>query len=292
MYFPLRSAPLDLSADRLKGLRLSLNSPVVSIEELPVGPARAAIAVHEEVDGRPNLTVGVRSLRDGNVVLFSLEGDLREHSSLAVGIDAALSFGEGMGFLFDEDELEAVSVEEARPRALGLWHELMGPASGTPEAVSETPTALASPAPTSEPDDGFVVEGLDDEVLLLEDMVDLAGDLPGVSGEEGEGSGSWPPEPEYQEENPGSDLPADGSGGIGGASEATELTPVPLSKFRQRAPSPPRPGPVEKERPAAEEASPATRGAVLGKLKLVKRRKGGGGDPEKTSVIRRLLSSY
>ena len=85
---------------------------------------------------------------------------------------------------------------------------------------------------------------------------------------------------------------AAGSGEIGGASETTNLKPVPLSKFRQRAPSQPPPEPVEKERPVAEEASPATRGAVLGRLKLVKRRKGGGEDPQKTSVIRRLLSSY
>jgi hypothetical protein len=289
MYFPLRSAPLDLSADRLNGLRLSLNSPVVSIEELPVGPARAAIAIHEEVDGRPNLTVGVRSLRDGAVVLFSLEGDLREHSSLAVGIDAALSFGESMGFLFDEDELEAVSAEEARPRALGLWFELMGLASGTPEAVPETPTAPVPLPPTSEPDDGFDVEGLDDEVLLLEDLADLADDLPGVSSEEGDGIGSRPPDPECQVANPGSDRLADGSGG---ASEATDEAPVPLSKFRQRAPSPPPQQPVEKERLAAEEPSPAKRAAVLGRLKLVKRRKGGGEDSQKTSVIRRLLSSY
>jgi hypothetical protein len=292
MYFPLRSAPLDLSADRLHGLRLSLNTPVVSIEELPVGPARAAIAVHDEVDGRPNLTVGVRSLRDGAVALFSLEEDLREHSSLAVGIDAALSFGESMGFLFDEDELGAVSSEEAPPRALGLWLELMGLESGTPEAIPEIPAAPASPPPTPEPDDGFDVEGLDDEVLLLEDLADFADDLPGVSAEEGDGIGSRPPDPECQGENSGSDLLADGSGGVRGASEATEAAPVPLSKFRQRTPSPPSSQPAEKERPGAGESSAAAKGAVLGRLKLVKRRKGGSEDPQKTSVIQRLLSSY
>jgi hypothetical protein len=226
------------------------------------------------------------------MVLFSLEGDLRERSSLAVGIDAALSFGESMGFLFDEDEIEAVSGEEARPRALGLWLELMGLESGTPEAVPPTPTAPASPPPTSEPADGFDVEVLDDEVLLLEDLVDLADDLPGVSTEEGDGIVSRPPDPECQGENPGSGRLADGSGGIGGASEATGEAPVPLSKFRQRAPSPPPSQRVEKERPGAGESSPAAKVAVLGKLKLVKRRKGGGEDPQKTSVIQRLLSSY
>jgi hypothetical protein len=165
VYFPLRSESLDLSAERLHGLRLSLNTPVLSIEELPVGPARAAIVIHEEIDGRPSLTVGVRSLRSGVGVLFSLEGDLREHSSLAVGIDAVLSFGESMGFLFDEDELETDFTEEARSRALGLWLELMGVESGASEMSPQVPAAPASPRPASEPDDSFEVEGLyDDEI--------------------------------------------------------------------------------------------------------------------------------
>jgi hypothetical protein len=288
MYFPLRTVPLDLSVDRLNGLRLSLNSPVVSIEELPVGPARAAIAIHEEPDGRPNLTLGVRSLREGAVALFSIEGDLREQSSLAVGIDAALSFGESMGFLFDEDELEAVPAEEARPRALGLWHELMNPASDAPEAAPETPAAAALPSSTAEPDEGLAAEGLEDEVLLLEDLADL----PEVSAEQGEEIGSQPFGPDIQVESPGFDLSADPSGSTGGVSETTGQASVPLSKFRQRAPSPPPPEPEAEELPRAAEAPSAKRSAVLGRLKLVKRRKGTGDDPQKTSVIRRLLSSY
>ena len=250
-----------------------------------MGPARAAIAIHEEADGRPNLTVGVRSLKDGTVAIFSLEGDLREHSSLAVGIDAALSFGESMGFLFDEEELEAVPAEEARPRALGLWLEQMNPASGAPEAAPEAPAAAAPPPPTTEPDLGFDAEVLDDEELLLEDLADLPA-------EEGDGVGFQPLDAGCQVESPGFGLPTDGSGRTGGAPETIDRAPVPLSKFRQRAPGPPSPKPVEEERPRAAEASPSKRGAVLGRLKLVKRRKGGGEDPQKTSVIRRLLSSY
>ncbi|GAG41554.1 unnamed protein product, partial [marine sediment metagenome] len=179
MYFALRRELLDLSADRLCGLRLSLNTPVASIAELPAGPARAAVAIHEEIDGRPNITVGVRSLRSQAAVIFSLEGDLNEHSSLAVGIDAALSFGENMGFLFDEDEFDSGPAEEVRPRALGLWQDLMGPALGQSEVLAQPPVAPAPLAPPSLPDGSFEVEGLDDdsEVLLLEELADPEDEL-------------------------------------------------------------------------------------------------------------------
>ena len=70
MFFP-RTESLALSETSLWGLRVSLNSPVVSIEELPVGPARAAIASHEEADGRPSVTIGIRSMTGGDAVLYS-----------------------------------------------------------------------------------------------------------------------------------------------------------------------------------------------------------------------------
>jgi hypothetical protein len=293
MYFALRSEPLELSADRLQGLRLSLNTPVISIEELPVGPARAAIAIHEETDGRPNLTVGVRSLRSGVSVLFSFEGDLREHSSLAVGIDGVLSFAEGMGFLFDEDELDANSAEEARCRALGLWLELMDSEAGPPEGVSQVPVAPASPLPASEPDDSFEVEGLyDDEVLLLEEVADPEEELADAFADEGGSDDSGPVDWEDADEKPDSAPFVGAVGGISGASEAPGGAPVSLSKFRHFAPSQPPPSKVEAAPPSVGELPPAAKGTALGRLKLVKRRKDGGDGPPKPSVIRRLLSSF
>jgi hypothetical protein len=291
MYFPQRNAPLDLSADRLHGLRLSLNTPVVSIDELPVGPARAAIAIHEEIDGRPNLTVGIRSLRSGAAVLFSLEGDLREHSSLAVGVDAALSFGESMGFLFDEDEFEAGSPEEARFRALGLWLELMGPESEASEGVSQVP--IAPPPPASEPDDSLDAEGLDDdEFLLLEEVADPAGEPVVAFADEPSGIDDEPPVLEVEEEKPDPDPFVDALDGIGAASEAPERAPVPLSKFRHFAPSQAPMPSVEGARIDDGESPRAAKGAPLGRLKLVKRHKGSGEGPAKPSVIQRLLSSF
>jgi hypothetical protein len=260
MYFLARGTPLDLSADRLHGLRLSLNTPVASIEELPVEPARAAIAIHDEIDGRPNITVGVCSLKSGTAVLFSFEGDLRDHSALTNGIDAALSFGESMGFLFDEDELESGLTEEARSRALDLWFELMSPAAGESEPdpeASVVPTALP---PASGLGDGLEADPPDEQVLLLEEVADSEDDLPGLRAEEPGGVDSEPQ--------------------------------VPLSKFRQCAPSQSPPLSEEAVHPGPKESPAAAKGAALGRLKLVKRRKGRGETPSKPSVIRRLLSSF
>jgi len=260
MHFLPRSTPLELSADQLRGLRLSLNTPVVSIEELPVEPARAAIAIHDEIDGSPNITVGVFSLRSGVPVLFSFEGGLRNQNALANGIDAALSFGESMGFLFDEDELESCLTEEARSRALRLWRELIVPASGESKLDPQPSVEPAAPPPAPGPDESFAAELLDDEVLLLEEVADPDDDPSGVHAEE-----------------PG---------------DVDSAPPVSLSKFRNCAPSQ-SPSPCQEEvRPDLEESPPVARRAALGRLKLAKRRKDGGDVPSRPSAIRRLLSSF
>jgi hypothetical protein len=144
VFFP-RIVTLELVDSHLRGLRISLNTPVVSTEELAVGPARAGLLVHQEPDGRPNVTIGIRSLRSGEVVLYSFEGDLREHSSLDVGIDAGLSFAESMGFLFDEDELGAGDADSIA-RSMGLWNDLMGSSgAGTVSAGAAAPDAPSEP---------------------------------------------------------------------------------------------------------------------------------------------------
>ena len=223
-------------------------------------PARAAIAIHDEIDGRPNVTVGIYALRSGVAVLFSFEEPLLDNGALTNGVDTALSFGESMGFLFDEDELESDTGEEARSRALNLWLELMSPASGESERDPQTSAVPAVPSPASGPNGGAEAETQGDEVLLLEEVADFEDDLPGVRVEEPGGVDSAPP--------------------------------VPLSKFRHCAPSSsPRPS-EEEVSPDVMESRPASKGAALGRLKLVKRRQGGGEAPSKPSVIRRLLSSF
>lgn len=111
-------APLEPFGRPLRALYVSLNSPVITVEGLPTGPARAAVALHQA-----GATLSVRCVRTGHVRLFAtteaLAGERR------VALDAALSFAESMGFLFDEDEVEARG--DAGPGAAArLWQELCG----------------------------------------------------------------------------------------------------------------------------------------------------------------------
>ncbi len=104
---------------RLRALRLSLNSPVVVIEELPVGPASAGIALHEGPRGS-SLCLAVRSVRTGQLALFTPDENPEAGEVPCLGVDAALSFAESMGFLFDEDLMASGDPQEGARR----WAEL------------------------------------------------------------------------------------------------------------------------------------------------------------------------
>ncbi len=113
------------NAMELVSLCCSLNSPVVSIPELPVGPASAAIAIHTDAVRGSQITVAVRCRRTADVVLYRACGD----SSDIAGVSehAALLWAEGLGFLFDED-LCTDPVNEAGVRnefANEIWSELV-----------------------------------------------------------------------------------------------------------------------------------------------------------------------
>jgi hypothetical protein len=84
-----------------RAVRLSLNTPVVAIADLPVGPASAAVVLHEGPRGA-HPTLAVRSLRTGRVVFFRPEDDRADEHGPDWVLDAALSFAESMGFLFDD----------------------------------------------------------------------------------------------------------------------------------------------------------------------------------------------
>jgi len=117
----------------LRALRLSLNTPVVTIEDLPVGPAAAGIALHAGPKGL-RLTLAVRSVRTGQVVFFHPDEDWSEIHGSELAVDAALSFAECMGFLFDDDLIEAGGdVREAALR----WAELVETAGA--EEPEESP---------------------------------------------------------------------------------------------------------------------------------------------------------
>jgi len=132
----------------LRALRLSLNTPVVTIEALPVGPAAAGIALHAGPEGL-GLMLAVRSVRTGQVVFFQPDEDWSEIHGSELALDAALSFAECMGFLFDDDLIEAGGDVREAAR---LWAELVEmagaeePAESPGEEIWLDEVAPAAPA--------------------------------------------------------------------------------------------------------------------------------------------------
>ena len=134
MNFSARSTPTR-PVKELCSLRRSLNTPVLSIAELPVGPGTAAIAVYvDSCDGLPRYTLAVRCERNREVVFFSVREEDLSLTESSVAAEAALSLAEGMGFLFEED-LSPISREAA---AL-IWEEFVDSADPSAAAVRSTP---------------------------------------------------------------------------------------------------------------------------------------------------------
>jgi hypothetical protein len=132
MIQPTRSAR-KLANGGLRALHVSLNSPVVALELLPTGPASAAVA--QDAAGA---LVCLRSVRARQTRFFASTDDLAATPALA--LEAALSFAESMGFLFDDDEVRLRGPEGAAQ----LWEEISGDAA---------PGASLAPAEVEEPDD-------------------------------------------------------------------------------------------------------------------------------------------
>jgi hypothetical protein len=146
MQFLPRRRPLELSAQRVRALRPSLNTPVIAMPELPAGPACAAILVHVEPGHGLQINVGVRSLGSGAVALYGFDGPISA-ALVGIALDAALSFAESMGFLFDEDMIG--DDASSREKAFLRWGELIG--DGAPAAAFET---AGGEADLFEPDSG------------------------------------------------------------------------------------------------------------------------------------------
>jgi len=133
----------------------------VAVDELPVGPAQAGIALQAE-SGACWLTLAVRSLRTGQVVFYRCDDEVMEAHGPGLALDAALSFAESMGFLFDDDPLEAGGDPEEAARS---WTDLL---DGVVEPPA--PTALAL-APETAP--AVSEEILLDEVAMPEESAGL-----------------------------------------------------------------------------------------------------------------------
>ena len=135
MILPAR-APLEPYGRPLRALYVALNSPVVTLDSLPPGPASAAVALHEA-----GASLCVRSVRTGQARFFATTEALSAERRVA--LDAALSFAESMGFLFDEDEVGARGDAGAE-EAAALWRELCGEGAG-PRETAEPEILLDAP---------------------------------------------------------------------------------------------------------------------------------------------------
>jgi hypothetical protein len=273
MFVPSQTPP-DLTPARLRGLRFSLNAPVVATEAIPAGPARGALLVHRDARGRLGVALCVRSLRTGAVVLYRSNEGLEGDGELSVGIDAALSFGESLGFLFDDDELEKGL---ARPEALARWREFLGALDGgEPDAPADDPGEIlvldrvdrVRAIPVEEPHE-----------LVLDDLADA--DARGQAREHYFG------EIELRREPPGApaDLPAPRAAARAPAPEPAPRRALPLTKFRELHGAEPAPAIAD----ARGEARPGA--ARLARVRLVKRARAPE-PPAAGSVLLRLLGCF
>jgi len=303
--FLSRSDPPTLGESNLHGMCVSLNNPVVNIEDLPVSPARALIVLHDAESERKALTVAIRSLESGRVALFTFQGELRKARSATAVMDSALSFAESMGFLFDEDLIE-FGGKGGRQRALRHWRELLGePGAGVTPGVDSfsgvAPTAGPEPAPTPPPL-GVQLPGLeiDDEVVVAPG--DLAQELALDEMPEAIQDGcAAPPVASGPEAEPAPDVgvevgsvPAVGAApapGAGSPATPDSHTPLPLTKFR-RPEDAALGGAVAAATQAHAGSMKITSGpSALGRVPIVKRRVGDDGQA-KSDFVMRLLRSF
>ena len=91
------AAPFATGPDALRGVAVSLNRPVLGLEPLPSGPAAAAILVH----GSGAAALVLHSQRSGGVAWVPVSDGGVERA-----FERALTWAEGLGFLFEEEVLE------------------------------------------------------------------------------------------------------------------------------------------------------------------------------------------
>lgn len=153
MFFP-RKTPVQLDPERFRALRLSLNAPVVSTEDLPSGPARAAIVLWWEDDQSPVLEVRMRSAKTGGVVAYGFDEPLANAGDVETALEAALTFAESMGFLFDDDVLSGEDTG-AREPVIRAWEEFEGVSEVAPvtrpQPREDEPLELTELAPEPAP---------------------------------------------------------------------------------------------------------------------------------------------
>lgn len=275
--------PLSLAEASLHGLCASLNTPVINIEDMRVGPAKAAILVFADEQGGIGLAVALRSLENAQVKVFVYHGDLDPMLPPESTMESALTFAEGMGFLFDEDIVARDA--SGRSQAFRHWQALVGDS-----------TQDAGEAPVAAPPDAVPELIVGDDELLLDDEV--------LAEFAAEGDGGFTiadDELSFASEDLDPELPPSIALEGEPAAEPAVQPQVRLSKFRGRSEAAPPAGgekrPARKRR-VAKKAAPepterpeeSTGGNELGRISLVQVRLGGGAD--RPSPLARLLGSF
>ena len=278
MFFLRRLRPLEVDGERVRSLRLSLNAPVLSTPDLPVGPARAVIVVHKDSRGRMDATVGVRSQRSGEFAYWSFDGELTSADDLDVAADAALSFAESLGFLFEDDVVSPGSD------ASKAWRTWLGVGSHAPSALSIDDNEFGVAAHDLL-GGGSVPELVLDDLAIEEPAKAAARPAMQVSRapapQAGPRATTLPravPASLSVAAQPAAQLPQ---------AQPARLAPTRLSKFRAPGEAPaPAPAPA----PAHTSSKPKTPvRQPLARVQLVKRRSP---EEERKLLLRRLLTSF
>jgi hypothetical protein len=306
MFFP-KSNPAKAEPGRFTALRVSLNTPVVETEELPSGPAQAAILQFWNGD-RCAIEIRLRASADGRTVVYDFDGPMEAPSDVDHAFEAALNFAEGMGFLFDDDVLSGddtmsrAKVAEAwtafetgrpqpvSPRAaaraeiLGSPGDLLG-GDGIPELEVEelvlTDLAPAAPAALVSPHDAALAEELASDWNPLDEEGAPAPVVPAKPA--ASQAPKKPVAPAARSAPPARQAPAD-------SPQPAQRT---LSKFRGHAEKPAA-GSKRGDRRAAPKPGPAEesgRGKTLGRLPLVRKRSPDGARP-RPSLLVRILGAF
>lgn len=319
--FSASTRPLPLSEACLLSLCASLNAPVVRLDGLPTGPARAALVVYAEQYADVGVAVAVRSLEGGEVALMRHREPLPPETGPEAALEIAVGFAEGLGFVFDEDMIGAAGSLSAKTAALEHWQRLVGS-----DEVFATPDVASPPSPG-----GHGVSVDPEQMPEMEDLLLAAAD----------GEPAEPVEFELDELSLGhvgpDDLETGGDGELvlleelapleighdvvdpaasdfaeGGATDAPalkrgraeETEPIVEVETRTPAPAPPRarqafsPSKLSKfrrpeddpEDEAAQAAAESPRGgSALGRIQIVRKRKNEDGRAEARS---RIHASY
>jgi hypothetical protein len=287
--FNVRAEPLLLSEAGIHGLCVSLNTPVLNIDELPVGPARAALVLFDGGYGSLGLAVGVRSIETRQLVVFSYQGTLDMTTTPAKAMEDATSFAERMGFLFDEDVVET-SGSDGRARALRLWTDL----TDTPEIEEVEELDELAPPPLSP---AVRLEPMPEE-LVLDDLADLTREFRSADDElllDELSDGPLDPAAPAAEVAPELELPVATPPSPAPMAPSTPASPsgrrrVALSKFRQ--PAPPVPLAAAPDSDRQRDPGSSGSGSELGRIPLVRRRPDGSEEPARPGLLLRLLGSF